>query len=289
MKIVGHNSGFEAIWTKLEAPSILLNGVGNVTRYNNSNQNTAEVPEPYTVTVDPPAENSSPGIKKIKRYLLRLINTSFESTFIFSIDKHNLTVVEADFVPIKPYTTTSVLVGIGQRYHVILEASNPDGGHKDYWMRTWRAHCFLFPGNKSANYEQTGILSYKPPKGIQNELVDSPWEIDFNCSDEDATKLQPVVSWPKITYPANDPHGHVGENLTVIFQKTPSLFPLALASMGGDTFNPFSINYGDPTFLHLNYTGAWPPLWVVYPENFTDDSFVSALFLRKGKTTTRVR
>ena len=47
------------------------------------------------------------------RYLLRLINTSVDTTFIFSIDSHKLTVVEADFVPIKNYTTESVLIGIG--------------------------------------------------------------------------------------------------------------------------------------------------------------------------------
>ena len=47
------------------------------------------------------------------RYLLRLINTSVDSTFIFSIDGHNLTVIGMDFVPIEPYTNTSVLIGIG--------------------------------------------------------------------------------------------------------------------------------------------------------------------------------
>ena len=49
-----------------------------------------------------------------KRYLLRLINTSTDNTFIWSIDNHNITVVGADFVPINPYVTNSVLVGIGE-------------------------------------------------------------------------------------------------------------------------------------------------------------------------------
>ena len=52
--------------------------------------------------------------EKGKRYLLRLINTSVDTTFVFSIDGHSLTVVGADFVPIVPYTTGGVLVGIGQ-------------------------------------------------------------------------------------------------------------------------------------------------------------------------------
>ena len=57
-----------------------------------------------------------------KKYLLRIINTSFETTFIFSIDNHRLTVVGADFVPINNYSTTNIFVGIGQRYEVIVEA-----------------------------------------------------------------------------------------------------------------------------------------------------------------------
>jgi Multicopper oxidase len=107
----GHNSAFEAIWptSSLKAPSILLNGVvsplvlsaafhlplqGNVTRYTNSIKNTSSIPAPYTLNFDPPL------FGRAKRYLLRLINTSFESTFVFSIDNHTLTIVGMDFVPI---------------------------------------------------------------------------------------------------------------------------------------------------------------------------------------------
>lgn len=271
-EFTGHNSAFESIWTGLEAPSILLNGVGNVTQYNNSIINTTTIPERYTLNVDSPVGG------KIKRYLLRLINTSFESTFIFSIDSHRFWVVEADFVPIKPYQATSVLVGIGQRYHVILEASDPVPGQHEYWINTWRATCFQFP-NGSAHYETTGVLRYDDsPAPV--DIPYSPWPINnFDCSDEDSSNLQPVVPWPTIPAPANDPQGHIGENLTVQFQNNPNIFPLAKFSMAGDEFNPLQINYGDPTFLHLNYTGAWPPLWVVYPENYTDDSFVSFQFL----------
>ena len=109
----GHNSAFEAIWTGLNNESILLNGRGNVTRYNNKAVAKLPIPDPYSITFEPPTKIGP------KRYLLRVINTSFESTFIFSIDNHILTVIGSDFVPIRPYNTTSVLVGIGQRYHVV--------------------------------------------------------------------------------------------------------------------------------------------------------------------------
>ena len=49
-----------------------------------------------------------------KKYLLRLINTSVDSTFVFAIDNHDITVMSSDFVPIVPYKTDSVLIGIGK-------------------------------------------------------------------------------------------------------------------------------------------------------------------------------
>ena len=55
-----------------------------------------------------------------KRYILRLINTSVDSTFVFAIDNHEITVISSDFVPIVPYTTGSVLISISidrMRFH----------------------------------------------------------------------------------------------------------------------------------------------------------------------------
>ena len=48
-----------------------------------------------------------------KRYLFKLINSSAEAMFIFSIDDHELEVIATDLVPIHPYTTDSLFIGIG--------------------------------------------------------------------------------------------------------------------------------------------------------------------------------
>lgn len=53
--------------------------------------------------------NSTQG----RKYLLRLINTSVDTTFVFAIDSHWLKVIAADFVPIQPYVVDHVVVGIG--------------------------------------------------------------------------------------------------------------------------------------------------------------------------------
>jgi FtsP/CotA-like multicopper oxidase with cupredoxin domain len=67
-----------------------------------------------------------------KRYLLRLVNVAVDSQFQFSIDGHSLTVIAADFVPILPYKTDSVILNSAQRYDVVVEANAEPG---DYWIR----------------------------------------------------------------------------------------------------------------------------------------------------------
>ena len=143
------------------------------------------------------------------RYLLRLINTSVDTTFVFSIDNHYLTVIESDFVPIEHYRNTSVLIGIGelllhfwrqhlficllgQRYNVIVEAiphtSSPDG---NYWIRTVPANdCSHFrptPDNR------TGIVRYDPMSTTDPST--DPWVFAVECSDETYSSLVPVVPW----------------------------------------------------------------------------------------------
>jgi len=52
--------------------------------------------------------------------LFRVINTSVDSTWVFSIDNHILQVIGADFVAIQPYKTDRIVVGIGKARKWIL-------------------------------------------------------------------------------------------------------------------------------------------------------------------------
>ena len=264
-----------------------MNGTGNITRYYKDFQNETEIPDPYTITFDPPA----PG-GRAKRYLLRLINTSFDSTFVFSIDNHYLEIVGADFVPIHPYCSKSVLVGIGQRYHVIVTANpEPDGyplpDDGNYWIRTWKAKCFGFnPSNPhlGSNYEKTGILRYNDSS--RADPTSNASKPDTTCSDEPYASLRPYLPWtvgPAANAPANPPPSEVGQNFTVQGQDESDIFPLAFFSMGGDDYNPLRIDYSDPTFLNLKYSGKWNPLFVIFPENYTDTDWVSSKLLEGNR------
>lgn len=67
-----------------------------------------------------------------KKHLLRLINTSVDNHFKFTLDGHTMTVISTDFVPINPYTTSILNINIGQRYEVVIEANQPTA---NYWAR----------------------------------------------------------------------------------------------------------------------------------------------------------
>ncbi len=69
-----------------------------------------------TVTDGRPC-NSNAGISKFRfrsgrTHRLRLINSGADSIQKFSIDGHTMTVIANDFVPIEPYNTTVVTLGV---------------------------------------------------------------------------------------------------------------------------------------------------------------------------------
>lgn len=69
-----------------------------------------------------------------KTHRLRLMNTGSSGTQKFSIDGHSMTVIAQDYVPIKPYTTNVVTLGLGQRTDVLIKATGSASG--SYWMRS---------------------------------------------------------------------------------------------------------------------------------------------------------
>jgi FtsP/CotA-like multicopper oxidase with cupredoxin domain len=72
------------------------------------------------------------SVVKGKKYRIRLINTSVDSVFSVSMDKHPFTVITSDFVPIRPYVTDQITMNIGQRYDVIINANQTVD---NYWFR----------------------------------------------------------------------------------------------------------------------------------------------------------
>lgn len=261
---------------------ILLNGRGNITKFTGGDiKNTTHIKPALNITFASPR----PG-QGCKKYLLRVINTSFDTTFVFSIDNHLLQVASADFVPIQPYRNTSILVGIGQRYTVVVEAnplnsSSPIAEDGNYWIRTSIANCFFQPEGKPG-YDEVGILRYN--ESSKSDPTTKKWpKISLDCSDETYTSLTPILPWI-VGDPSNgDLNAKAplfGEQFDVFFNgpRDPIDYPLARWTMNStDAAPPIRINYSNPIFLHLNPAKKtdWPELWRVQTEDYTNSKWVS--------------
>ncbi|KAI9342663.1 Cupredoxin [Obelidium mucronatum] len=116
-----------------------------------------------------------------KRYRLRLINTAAQAHYNFSIDGHDLTVIEADGSYTNPTIVNEISIHSAQRYSVILTAK---AAVSNYWIRavmfdTWGPE-FIVNG---LNMDVRAILSYNgastttSPKSLkQTQVVPlDPW------------------------------------------------------------------------------------------------------------------
>jgi Multicopper oxidase len=285
----GHNSAFNAITSTsgLSDPDILLNGRGDIRKYNNKIQNTTEVLPPYSITFQGPQV----GVPNNK-YLIRIINTSFQSTFVFSIDNHLLNIVEADFVPISPYTNTSILVGIGQRYNVIVEAKpiqdpeNPiplpaDG---NYWIRTFVIPCFgdMQPG--SPGYMETGILRYNSSSTASPST--SQWtDISLDAQTKLTTVCTPSFRGLLATQPtiplvekASISASSVEVTHWRFGKDSVSALGFGLThsrNLGSNDSPAIRVDYSNITFFNLDNKGSWNSEWRIQSEDYNATSWVS--------------
>jgi FtsP/CotA-like multicopper oxidase with cupredoxin domain len=122
-----------------------------------------------------------------KSYRLRVINTAMDSFFKFGIDNHTLTVIAADLVPIVPYTTDYISLGIGQRYDVIVTADQTPG---NYWMRSIPQTACSSTNEMTLNI--TGYFNYDSVD-IEDPTT-TMWPYNDSCDDELSSNLVPYVA-----------------------------------------------------------------------------------------------
>ncbi|KAL0954253.1 hypothetical protein HGRIS_005381 [Hohenbuehelia grisea] len=67
-----------------------------------------------------------------KRYRIRLVNIACDPNYMFSIDGHMMTVIEADGLNVEPVMVEKLQIFASQRYSFVLEANQPIG---NYWIR----------------------------------------------------------------------------------------------------------------------------------------------------------
>ena len=112
-----------------------------------------------------------------KAHRLRLINAGSEGLQRFTIDGHNMTVMANDFVPVKPYPTDVITLGIGQRTDVIVQATGAP--NSSFWMRS----------DIDTNCSNNGITA-NPPTGNSHALAAIYYE-DANTNEVPTTTATP--------------------------------------------------------------------------------------------------
>ena len=174
-----------------------------------------------------------------KSYRLRLINAGAEGMQKFSIDGHTLTVFANDFVPIVPYETDVVTLGVGQRTDVVVKAT---GKPTDaVWMRSTLGPTFQNGGCSlpdGVSPEAVAAVYYQNANttAVPMTTSDVPLSAITKCKNDELSQTVPYYSIPL-------PPPTTSQNIDITFQSngTHNLF-----YMNNSTFRA---NYNDPVLL----------------------------------------
>jgi len=98
-----------------------------------NNYNCSDLPANFTMGCMPNGPLSQFRFQSGKVHRLRVMNTGSEGVQKFSIDGHSFTVIAQDFVPVDPFQTDGLTLGVGQRTDILVNATMaPDSS---VWMR----------------------------------------------------------------------------------------------------------------------------------------------------------
>jgi len=142
-----------------------------------------------------------------KRYRFRLVSISCDPSFIFSIDNHDMTVIEVDGTNVQPLLVDSLEIFVGQRYSVVINTNQPVA---NYWIRA-------LPNGSSAinrtfdNLNNLAVFHYRgAPHG--HPTVDPTVNIPVPQIPLFETNLHPLVPSP---VPGNPQPGGADININM--------------------------------------------------------------------------
>ncbi|KAK0622732.1 laccase 3 [Immersiella caudata] len=125
--------------------------------------------------------------EKDKAYRIRFINTAMDTMYKLTFDDHEMQVISADFVSIKPFTTKVLPIAIGQRYDVIVKASAGGGNH---WFRAIPMRS-CGTGHDEP-FDVRAIVRYDANNKDTPEEKEAP-VIDDDCLDVPTASLKPSL------------------------------------------------------------------------------------------------
>lgn len=126
------------------------------------------------LTCSPHAPYSVFRFKSGKTYRLRLLNVGSQGMQRFTIDGMKMKVIAHDFIPVVPYETDVVTLGIGQRTDVLVTAT---GHPRDaVWMRSdISAKCAV----SSQGYAKAAIYYEHADTSVLPNSTATPYDDSF--------------------------------------------------------------------------------------------------------------
>ncbi|KAJ3504043.1 hypothetical protein NLJ89_g8148 [Agrocybe chaxingu] len=110
-------------WYHLPSPSVPIPALSDSTLINGKGR----------YVNGPKVDLAIVNVKRGRRYRFRLVSLSCDPNYMFSIDGHKLTVIEADSQSTQPLTVDRIQIFAGQRYSFVLEANQKVD---NYWIRS---------------------------------------------------------------------------------------------------------------------------------------------------------
>jgi FtsP/CotA-like multicopper oxidase with cupredoxin domain len=170
--------------------SLLINGRGNFDCSQPSYDNSSDwlgsnLKSNISWTCVDDASLASFRFQSNKVHRLRLINHGANGVQKFTIDNHNLTVIALDLVPVQPYTTDVVTLGVGARADILVTALNTPTA--SIWMRTYAPGTQECGGSSQGN---TSAAIYYENADTSVLPTSQPFVVMDNTCAEDSLALK---------------------------------------------------------------------------------------------------
>ncbi|KAH7921246.1 multi-copper oxidase [Leucogyrophana mollusca] len=206
--------------------------------------NPGAEPPPDSGLINGKMTGSSFLLEPNLRYRLRLINAGTLTEFMFSVDSHVLTVVEADGTSLVGVNVHRVPVNVAQRYSVILTTNQTVGS---YNVRAeMQSICYKL-ANPNLNTMVLGTMTYGAEPSTDVNTQDWSDALPGACLDLNSTQVVPAI-------PMTPPNSTTSVTVDMSFQQTfDSGGQQIRGFMNNTSWEPDSTN---PTVLQVRSYGA---------------------------------
>eukprot|EP00057_Strongylocentrotus_purpuratus_P023341 XP_011677815.1 PREDICTED: laccase-4-like [Strongylocentrotus purpuratus] len=208
--------------------SILVNGKAQLGGFTDENNGTSHATPREVFEVE-----------EGKRYRFRLISTATGGeAFRVSVDNHTLTIIASDGAYVQPVEVDTLVIYGGERYDVVLNASQTDGGN--YWMKISESRGR--PLNQGlAIIRYSGAPESNPtmsPSGVRDGVIYQAWNTPASA---DVITVNELVAIENATLPQENKR---------TFYMTTDFNQFADLRYWEDEYNPL---VNDRAFKHPSY------------------------------------